>query len=84
MRAEATSADRELNMQAPDEVIESPMVTERDFIPEVAATPEPAAAATPEPAVEPTPLQQKTQSKPGAFGIVRRSTLFAEYDRGVR
>jgi small subunit ribosomal protein S2 len=51
MRAEATSADRELNMQAPDEVIESPMVTERDFIPEVAAVPAPAAAATPEPEV---------------------------------
>ena len=54
MRAEATSADRELNMQAPDEVIESPMVTERDFIPEVAATPAPAVAATPESEVEPT------------------------------
>jgi len=48
MRAEATSADRELNMQAPDEVIESPMVTERDFVPEVAATPE---VVAPEPEV---------------------------------
>ncbi len=84
MRAEATSADRELTCRRPTRSSNprwSPSeISFRKSLRHRRRQP----LQRPNRQWSQLPLQQKTQSKPGAFGIVRRSTLIAEYDRGVR